>query len=200
MSVFGSLRTGILNGRPIEGSAKPREGKLMKRILIASFASLLLLALAAPAQGATKMRFFEGKVAGGGQVQFGVELLVRYKMDGQRSRNRFIPHRVDYFEFHIVPVSCNEDDTFLTETRDTSIKIKKGQWTYVHPDGTGRFAGEMRKKGTRATGIYKRRNVDFPTSGLTDCTTQGPRSWSAHRCRRGDGNPSVPVCRVGGGS
>jgi hypothetical protein len=37
----------------------------------------------------------------------------------------------------------------------------------------------------------------YPTLGATNCTTNGPRSWSAHQCAtRITDPPYVPVCQV----
>jgi hypothetical protein len=170
----------------------------MKRILTACFASLLVVGLVAPAaQAASKTRHFQDRdLAGGGELGFDILFKDR---DGNK---RFTPRQVTSFEFEVVRLSCNEGHTFISGTEDTPIKIERRKWAYTFPlftDGTGHFAGwEIWRRGTRARGILKFRNVDTP--GRTDCTTDGPRSWSAKPCRRGPGDPSVPVCRVGGGS
>lgn len=74
----------------------------MRRLLIAVFATLLAVALIAPAaQAATKtqVRYLEGKVEGGGRVQFAIKYVVRNAPPGSvhkkwilaNGRKRFSP-------------------------------------------------------------------------------------------------------------
>ncbi|MSO41630.1 MAG: hypothetical protein EXQ70_07030 [Solirubrobacterales bacterium] len=168
----------------------------MRRLLITGFISLLALALVAPAaQALTRPGFAEGTIKGGGQVQLGLTLLT--KMQGGKTQ----PVRMTYFQSYIVPLSCDEGNTFLesgTGELHPGVKLTKGRFSYSYDNVT--FGGKVTKQGMKAAGTYEVSSFDVPSSSLSNCSTDGPRKWTAHKCRKGDGKASIPVCRAGGGS
>jgi hypothetical protein len=89
----------------------------MRRLLIAAFASLLAVALIAPAaQGATEVRSLtlEGEFAGGGVHPPQMQMKIDYLVEHRNGHERLVPDRVTYFQY-VFPglVSCDQGSTVI---------------------------------------------------------------------------------------
>src|SRR5512141_2710310 len=91
--------------------------RLMRRLLIAGFASLLAVVLIAPAaQGATRVRglTLEGQFGGGGVPTAQVQMNIDYLVEHKNGHKRLIPNRVRQFEYAFPGlVSCDEGSTVV---------------------------------------------------------------------------------------
>ena len=169
----------------------------MKRLITISFVSLLATALIAPAAhaGSKTLRFQDRSVSGGGEIRLDVVYA------NKRPKGRFTPRRVVLYLLEIVPVSCNPGgDQFMAGFGpDDPIKVTEGK--FVHDFATEGFTGALRGKLTRsparAVGSFDVTDVDFGP-GQMNCTTNGARAYDASRCRLGNEDLKLPVCRVGG--
>lgn len=204
----------------------------MRRLLIAGFASLLAVALIAPAaQGATGVRSLtlEGQFGGGGvptpyQVQLSIDYLVKHK----NGHKRLIPNRVTHFEYAFPePVSCDQGSTFVGDgfgPDPLNIEITKKRFSSTYTttgpvvQSTVKLVGQrMWQERTkwrspdkkpkpagrkffwkRASGVLSIIDFEEPELGFTNCSSNGPASWSAHQCRDGSGPVYVPVCQAFG--
>ena len=133
----------------------------MRRLLIAVFASLLAMALIAPAaHGATKVRHLtlDGELAGGppGPEQGIVGLKIDYLVKHRNGHTRLVPQRVTSFAFLFVPVSCDQGAGAFGSFEPgpgfggvPAIKITKKRFSYRYTDTWGdaiqatvQFAGQ----------------------------------------------------------
>lgn len=199
----------------------------MRRLLIAVFASSLALALIAPtAQGVAKVRHLtlDGQLAGqrAGIVLLGIDYLVKHK----NGHERLIPRRVTSFSYLYVPVSCDLGPGIADfESHDfggaAPVKITKKRFAFrdTAPWGdiqsTIQVNGHKMWQGTtgwggrkpkpwlkkypwkRASGTLNILDFDWPAAGYVNCTTNGPRSWTAHQCHERESDPAyLPMCPV----
>jgi hypothetical protein len=208
----------------------------MKRLLIAVFASLLGVALIAPAaHGATKVRHLtlDGTAAGGppGPTQGSVELGIDYLVEHRNGHKRLVPQGVTSFAFLTVPVSCDQVAGPFGSFEPgpgfggvPAIKITQKRFSYRYTatwgdaiQATVQLAGQkMWQERTKWRGrepkppgkkfFWKRASgtlnvIDYDylaPGGPTNCTTSGPRSWSAHQCRVRTSDPEyLPLCFEG---
>ena len=190
----------------------------MSRVLITVFISLLATALITPgAQGATKVRHFQGELSDvlshdGGEI--GLEILFKNK---RSNKNRFTPRKLTLIDLERVPLRCEGappsiEEAFFTTTMEIGVKLRKSRigrysFKFFHsfPTFTGTIAGKVFKnqKGRgslRANGSFTVEDLDFLGPGPNNCATNGPRGWSAFPCRTPNQSGSLPICRVGGGS
>ena len=97
----------------------------------------------------------------------------------------------------ILPVSCNPGgEQFAAIVEPTSIKLAKGRFVLplLDPNFDGKASGKMIKRGSKANGGLNIRDFD-PSPTVQNCTTNGPRSWVAGRCRTPNQDLKVPICR-----
>ena len=190
----------------------------MSRMLITVFASLLATVLIVPgAQGATKVRHFQGELSDvlghdGGEI--GLELVFKNK---RSNKKRFTPRQLTLIDLERVPLRCEGpppliEEAFLTTTMETRVKLRKStigrySFKFLHsfPTFTGTIAGKVfkntkRRGRLRANGSFNIEDLDFLGAGPNNCATNGPRGWSAFPCRTPNQSGSLPICRVGGGS
>ena len=165
----------------------------MKRLLLTLTAGVMALALAAPAAGAaTQTRHYEDRsVTGGGNLR--IDVVFKDK-NGNR---RFTPRRLTLFYVEILPISCNPGgEQFAAIVEPTSIKLTKGRFVLPLQDANfdGKASGKMIKRGSKANGALNIRDFD-PSPTVQNCTTNGPRSWVAGRCRTPNQDLQVPICR-----
>ena len=170
-----------------------RAGTTTKRLLLALIAGGLALALTAPAAGAaTQTRYYQDRaIDGGGELRIDVV----FKDKG--GNGRFTPRRLTLFYVEILPVSCNPGgEQFAALVHPTSIKLSKGRFVLPMQDADfdGQASGKMIKRGSKANGALNVRDWD-PSPELQNCTTNGPRSWLASRCRKPNQNLKLPICR-----
>jgi hypothetical protein len=179
----------------------------MDRVLITGFASLLALALLSPtgAQAASQLRHFQGNLSqvgapprDGGQIGFDVVF-----KNSRGAKSRFTPRQVVTVETEKMPLSCMNSpgqggaEAFLTTTIETQVKVvkqpppvarkpKANRYSLQFATGftgfTGAFTGKIFKRQGRgrviANGILRIDRLDFP-GGPTNCSSSGPRGWSA---------------------
>ena len=178
----------------------------MKRAPIMALASLLALLLFAPsAQAASQLRHFQGDLSqvgapprDGGQIGF--DVVFKNKRGAKR---KFTPRQVVSVETEKMPLSCTNSPgqggagVILTTTIQTQVKVTKqpppvarkpkaNRYSFQFATGfsgfTGTFSGKIFKRGGRgrvvANGILRVDQLDFP-GGPTNCSTSGPRGWSA---------------------
>jgi hypothetical protein len=179
----------------------------MKRVLITGFASLLGLALISPtAQAASQLRHFEGNLSQvgappreGGQIGF--DVVFKNKRSAKR---KFTPRRLVTVEIERMPLGCTNSpgqgnsEAILTTTIQTEIKVTKQsppvarkpkanrfsfKFATRFSGFTGTFGGKIFKRQGRgnviANGTLRVNRLDF-AGGPTNCSTAGPRGWSAH--------------------
>ena len=49
----------------------------------------------------------------------------------------------------------------------------------------------------RASGTLNIIDFEWPAAGQTNCSTNGPRSWTAHQCHETESDPAyLPMCSV----
>jgi hypothetical protein len=200
---------------------------VMRRAVITGFASLLVVAVIPPAaQGATQVRHFQGDLAPPAFVNDGGELGLRILFKNKRSnRKRFTPRLLTLIDLERVPLRCAgppggpASQSFLTTSTETRVKLTKSpppagtspkasrysfNFRYSFTTFTGTIAGKVFKANGRgqpkANGSLNIEDLDFSGSGPNNCSTNGPRGWSAFQCRTPNEGGSLPICRVGGGS
>jgi hypothetical protein len=163
------------------------------RLLLTLLAGAIALALAAPGAGAaTQTRHYEDRsVSGGGNLR--IDVVFKDK-NGNR---KFTARRLTLFYVEILPISCNPGgEQFAAIVRPTSIKLTKGRFVLPiqDPNFDGQASGKMIKRGSKANGALNVRDFD-PSPDVQNCTTNGPRSWVASRCRTPNQNLKIPICR-----
>jgi hypothetical protein len=179
----------------------------MSRALIIGIASLLAVALIAPAaQAASQIRHFQTDLApvgappqqNGGQI--GLDIVFKNKRGNPR---KFTPRQLTVVDILNMPITCTNSpgdpstSTTLTSTIQTQAKLKKAP----NPSGakpkarrysfklatnftefTGTLRGKVFKRDGRgkviANGVLNIDRLDFP-GGPTNCATMGGRGWSA---------------------
>ncbi|MGZ5359307.1 MAG: hypothetical protein ACXWZW_11000 [Solirubrobacterales bacterium] len=175
----------------------------MRRLLTTGFASLLAVAVIAPAaQGATKVRHYRADISAGGTIT--LEIVFKNK---RSERKLFTPRRVTRVSFESVPLTCANNPggptSQLQLTRSVQAKIvvqpaappdskpTKGRYRFIFawflPDLPSTISGKIdkpdkRKRGTppRARGRFTIADLDLGP-GFTDCATNGSPEWSAPR-------------------
>jgi hypothetical protein len=178
----------------------------MRRAPITILAALLALMLLAPsAQAASQLRHFQGDLSqvgapprDGGQIGF--DVVFKNKRGAKR---KYTPRQVVSVETEKVPLSCTNSpgqggaEAILTTTIQTQVKVTKqpppvarkpkaNRYSFQFATGfsgfTGTFSGKIFKRGGRgrvvANGILRIDQLDFP-GGPTNCSSSGPRGWSA---------------------
>ncbi len=100
-------------------------------------------------------------------------------------------------------MSCNPGgDQSLTAFGPTDpVRVSKGKFNHDFADEgfEGGLSGKLIKRSKRLDGKLDVIDVD-PGASVMNCTTNGPRSFSATPCRTANQDLKIPVCRVGGGS
>jgi hypothetical protein len=176
-----------------------------QRFLAGAIAGLVALALTAPAaHGATKTLHFQDRSIDGPEVNGlsgEIRLDVRYK--DRNGNRRFTPRAVTLYWIETLPVSCQQGGQQFMTAFGPNDPIKLSRRRFVHDFAEEGFQGGLSGKVTklkwRIAGRINVLDVDFePTA--SGCTTNGPRAYSATRCRTPNQDQRLPVCRVGGGS
>jgi hypothetical protein len=169
-------------------------GTGIKRLTVVAIAAwLLVLAGAAPAQAATKTRYYEDRTIDGGGGD--IRLNVTYK--NKKRGGRYTPRILTLLYVEILPVTCNPGgDRFVAMIQPTAIKFKKGK--FVFPIQDDDFDGEARgksiKKGKKIDGTLEIFDFD-PSPEVQNCTTNGPRIFHAGQCRQPNQDKKLPICR-----
>lgn len=178
----------------------------MKCAQITTLASLLALLLFAPsAQAASQLRHFRGDLSpvgaplrGGGQIDFDVVF-----KNKRAAKRKFTPRQVITVQTEEMPLSCTNApgqggaEGILTTTIQTQVKVTKqpppvarkpkaNRYSFRFATGfsgfTGTFSGKIFKRQGRgrviSNGILRIDQLDFP-GGPTNCSSSGPRGWSA---------------------
>jgi hypothetical protein len=178
----------------------------MRRVLIIAIASLLTTALIAPtAEAASQIRHFQANLQpvgappqqDGGQI--GLDIVFKNKRSTPR---KFTPRQLVVIDIANMPVTCMNSPgqgntaTTLTTTIQTQVKLtnppppngkpKANRYSYRFATGftdfTGSLSGKVFKRQGRgkviANGALIVDDLDFQ-GGPTNCSTEGPRGWSA---------------------
>ena len=190
----------------------------------ASFLAAALIPPGAQGATGVKTLTLEGQFAGGAvhpmQVQMKIDYLVKHKS----GHKRLIPNRVTQFEFAFPrPLSCDQGSLFDVGGGSgfVNIRITKKQfsstYTTIGPvvQITVNLVGQKMWQGRtkwrsphkkpkppgrkffwkRAAGEVSIIDYDWPDRGFTNCTSNGPASWSAHQCRHLSTDPVyLPLC------
>jgi hypothetical protein len=159
----------------------------MRRLLIAGFASLLAVALIAPAaQGATEVRHFQGEMStplelGSAPTPWEVDLDVVFK-NKRATKKRFTPRLLTLIHVENAPLACGTTPpvasgrAFLTTTSETPVKLKRSPsapkpkarpysftFAYSFTTFTGAITGKLYKRtgaGERKLNVYGNLKVD----------------------------------------
>jgi hypothetical protein len=178
----------------------------MRRALIIAVASLLTVALTAPAaDAASQIRHFQADLSpvgappqNGGQI--GLDIVFKNKRSSPR---KFTPRQLTVVDIANMPISCMNSPgqggtaTTLTTTIHTQAKLTKapppsgakpkaGRYSFKFRTGFSGFTGTLRGKVFKrngrgkviANGVLNIDHLDFP-GGPTNCATMGGRGWSA---------------------
>jgi hypothetical protein len=179
----------------------------MSRALVIGIASLLTVALIAPAaEAASQIRHFQADLApvgpppqqNGGQI--GLDIVFKNKKSSPR---KFTPRQLIVVDIVNMPISCSNSPgqgntaTTLTTTVHTQVKLTKapppsggkpkaGRYSFKFATGftgfTGTLRGKVFKRNGRgkviANGVLNIDRLDFQ-GGPTNCATMGGRGWSA---------------------
>jgi hypothetical protein len=177
----------------------------MRRLLTIGLASLVATALMAPAvRAATQIRNFQGTLQpvgapqrDGGQI--GLDIVFKNKRQTPR---KFTPRQLVAVSIQGMPMTCantpgqGNSEATLTATLQAQAKLKsfppasgkpkRNRYSYrfvtTFSGFTGVLSGKVFKRQGRgeviANGSLRIDDIDFP-GGSTNCSTAGPRGWSA---------------------
>jgi hypothetical protein len=176
----------------------------MRHTLIIASASVLMVALIAPAaEAASQIRHLQRNLVQGGAPpmdggQIGLDLVFKNKPNSTR---KFTPRLLIVVDIQNMPMTCTNSPgqpstaTTLTTTVQTHVKLKKQappqgrrpktsryafQFATSFTEFTGTLSGKVFKRGGRgplfANGVLTIDDLDFP-GGPTNCSTMGPRQW-----------------------
>ena len=179
----------------------------MRRSLTIAFASLLVLALIAPAAGAaTQIRHFQDRGVNGDNDPHGGEIGLDVIYKNKTAKGKFTPRSVKLYEIEVLPITCetggSPGSTFVAFGPGAPIKLAKAKFNYEFAadfDAGGGISGKAIKTKERIQGKINVFDAN-PGGGVTGCTTDGPRTYDATPCRTANEDLKLPVCRVGGGS
>ena len=175
----------------------------MRRLLISALASLVATAFMAPAvRAASQIRDFQGNLqpVGAPQRDGGqIALDIVFKNKRQTPR-KFTPRQLVTVHIQRMPMTCanspGNSEVTLTSTLQTQAKLKSfppasgkpkpNRYSYRFATAfsgfTGTLSGKVFKRQGRgeviANGSLRIDDLDFP-GGSTNCSTAGPRGWSA---------------------
>jgi hypothetical protein len=159
------------------------------RLLLGSATALMMVVLVNPAAakpqdnhsdltgrvagyGLYKEYDLHGAIAAGGTVSF--QALVKRL----NRKAGWVPKKVTNLAFAGVPVTCDDGPHTIDVSRDgVRVRVKHRNFSYQFPSVTASVEGKLRKHGERATGQFSYGPSDPP--GLTNCSSDGPLSWSA---------------------
>ena len=119
------------------------------------------------------IKHFQGHVDQGGKITFDAKV-----KDGK-------PKKAGAFKVGPVRVSCDEGNTPLSARMDDFVRVRHRKFHTAIIGGIagvgGRvsISGKFNRKGNKAHGEFKAVNVDF--GGRLNCTTNGPRDWTAEK-------------------
>ena len=137
----------------------------MKRMIISGCVTAIVAGLlVAPAGAAVK--HFQGTVTGGGTIAFDV----KFNRHG-------VPKSAGYFTFSHIPVQCDGARGGVNFSYNDIVPVTDRKFSYVFHSFKARFNGTIKTNGTKAFG-----KVSYgpnPLSGHTNCTTGGPKAWTA---------------------
>jgi hypothetical protein len=121
--------------------------------------------------GRYKQYDLTGPIAAGGTVSF--QVLVR-----RSSRKAdWVPKKVTHVELDNFPVTCDDGPRTIAVSGGAARAKVKNRFFHEFPSSSARIEGRLGKHGEKAIGEinYGRGGP----SGLTNCATDGPLSWSA---------------------
>jgi hypothetical protein len=122
--------------------------------------------------GLYKQYDLHGAIAGGGTVSF--QALVKRVT----RKAEWVPKKVTNLEFAGVPVTCDDGPhTIDVSGGGVRVRVKHRNFSFQFPSVTASVEGKLRKHGERGTGQFSY-GPSYPP-GLTNCSTDGPLSWSA---------------------
>jgi hypothetical protein len=121
--------------------------------------------------GRYKQYDLTGPVAAGGTVSF--QVLV-----SRSSRKAdWVPKKVTNLELDGFLVTCDDGPhTIDVSGGAVRVRVKHRDFSFQFPSVTASVEGKLRKHGERATGQFSYGPSD--PSGLTNCASDGPLSWS----------------------
>jgi hypothetical protein len=196
----------------------------MRRAIAVGVAALVM-ALPAPALGASQLRHFEGALPPVGvpsQPQPGGVLRLDVIFKDKHGRGKFTPRRLIAVNVDGLPfTSCTNEQgqatsgtltgSFPTQAKFTATsrkpgqaKPKKNRYSYSTTYAFTSFAGTI---GTRIYKVQGRGPVrffgtltvdryDFPPPGPHNCSSTGPRGASGTQCRTSTESNQLPLCRI----
>ena len=197
--------------------------------VLGSLLGVALIAPAAQGATAVKTLTLEGEFGGGAVHQLRVQMKIDYLVKYKSGHKRLIPNRVTQFEFAFPrPLSCDQGSLFdvgggfdseltipITKKRFSSTyttigpvvqmtvnlvgqKMWQGRTKWRSPDKKPKPPGR-KFFSKRASGVLSIIDYDWPDRGFTNCTSNGPASWSAHQCRILSTDPVyLPECQAFG--
>ncbi len=186
----------------------------MRRVLITVFASLLAVALIAPAaQGATQFRQVQSEMTmpatspqtGVVQVPAGRLTLDFVFKNTRGNKKKFTPRQLTRIAFESVPLRCwnapvnptDSSEFLLTTTLETKIQVEKVphpnpkpgkylfRFAYSFPAFTGTINGTIKK----VTNAPKPRTPMAQGEFIIEDLDAGPNQWNCESSRRNWGGP-----------
>ena len=162
----------------------------------------------------------EGPVAGGGPQSYGeIHLGIDYLVKHSNGHKKLIPSQVTSFQYLYMPVSCDQSNFQASGFATAGVEVTKKRFSYrymgawgdiqstVQLTGQKMWQGRTKWRGQKpkppgrkfyakmASGVLNIIDWDWATVGALNCTTNGPRSWSAHQCLHLSTDPSyLPPC------
>jgi hypothetical protein len=122
--------------------------------------------------GLYKQYDLHGPIAGGGTVSF--QALVK-RVNREAA---WVSKKVTNLEFAGVPITCDDGPHTMDVSRGAvRVRVKHRNFSYDFPSVTASVEGKLRKHGERATGQFSYGPSGPP--GRTNCSSDGPLSWSA---------------------
>jgi hypothetical protein len=91
------------------------------------------------------------------------------------------PKRAGLFELRSIPVTCDQGGTKAFVSTTNVVNVSQREFTYQFRLGPGENAqvgGKLNRRGDKATGVFRASGLDLD-SDSTNCTTNGPRYWTA---------------------
>jgi hypothetical protein len=144
----------------------------MRRIAVVAGVVALAAGLLAAVAYAASVKEFAGGVDKGGRIEF----------SALRDNGKYT--RAGLFDLQRIPVKCDEGNTRARVRTSNVVDVTHREFTYKFnfgsPDEKARVSGKFNRKGNKATGVFRASGMDLD-SDSTNCTTNGPRDWTAHK-------------------
>ena len=176
----------------------------MGRVLITGFASLLTVALIAPAaQGATQVRQVQVEVSESGHIPPtppGTLTLDFVFKNKRGSKHKFTPRQLTRIDFSKVPLTCantpsqGTSQLLLTTTLETKVKLGKAPPPHASKPKPGRYAFRFAYSFPTLAGTISG-TIDKPNGGAKP---RSPRSQGSLTIEDLDSNPGHTNCSTQG--